>query len=84
MTHGCSCMAISSFFESALGAFDIQDQTEKVAALRVTFGGKSDGRRNSQWTQLVKRGIPESFGIFLDIVNGLPDLEKVEIMMRGS
>lgn len=84
-----SCMTISSFFESALGAFEIQDQIEKVAALRVTFEGRSDGRRNSQWTQLVKRGIPDSFEIFLDIVNGLPDLEgggscqvKVEIMMK--
>ncbi|MCJ1348145.1 hypothetical protein MMC31_006376 [Peltigera leucophlebia] len=84
-----SCMTISSFFESALGAFDIRDQIKKVAALRVTFEGKSDGRRNSQWTQLVKRGIPDSFEIFLDIVNGLPDLKggessqvKVEIMMK--
>lgn len=84
-----SCMTISSFFESALGAFDIDDQVEEVAALRVTFGGKSDGRRNPQWTQLVKRGIPDSFEIFLDIVNGLPDLEggessqvKVEIIMK--
>lgn len=45
-----SCTTISSFFESALGAFDIQDQIEKVVARRVTFEGKSDGRRNSQWT----------------------------------
>lgn len=84
-----SCMTISSFFESALGAFEIGDQIEKVAALRVTFEGKSDGRWNAQWTQLVKRGIPDSFEIFLDIVNGLPNLDcggssqvKVEIMMK--
>lgn len=77
-------MTISSFFDAALAAFDVQDQIEKVAALRVTFEGKSDGGRNSQWTQLVKRGIPDSFGIFLGIVNSLLDLEKVEIMMRGS
>lgn len=85
-----SCMTISSFFESALGAFEIEDQIEKVAALRVTFEGKSDGRWNAQWTQLVKRGIPDSFEIFLDIVNGLPNLDgggssqvKVEIMMKN-
>lgn len=84
-----SCMTISSFFESALGAFEIQNQIEKVAALRVTFDDKSAERRNPQWTQLVKRGIPDSFEIFLDIVNALPDLEgggssqvKVEIMMK--
>lgn len=84
-----SCMTISSFFESALEAFDIQDKIEKVAALRVTFEVKSDGRRNSKWTQLVKRGIPDSFEIFLDMVNGLPDLKggessqvKVEIMAK--
>lgn len=84
-----SCMTISSFFESALGAFEIEDQIEKVAALRVTFEGKSDGRCNAPWTQLVKRGIPDSFEIFLDIVNGLPNLDgggssqvKVEIMMK--
>lgn len=84
-----SCMTISSFFESALGAFEIGDQIEKVAALRVTFEGKSDGRWNAQWTQLVKRGIPDSFEIFLDIVNDLPNLDgggscqvKVEIMMK--
>lgn len=82
-------MTISSFFESALEAFDIQDKIEKVAALRVTFEVKSDGRRNSKWTQLVKRGIPDSFEIFLDMVNGLPDLKggessqvKVEIMAK--
>lgn len=82
-------MTISSFFESALGAFEIQDHIEKVAALRVTFDDKSAERRNPQWTQLVKRGIPDSFEIFLDIVNALPDLEgggssqvKVEIMMK--
>lgn len=85
-----SCMTISSFFESALGAFEIEDQVDKVAALRVTFEGKSDGRWNAQWTQLVKRGIPDSFEIFLDIVNGLPNLDgggssqvKVEIMMKN-
>lgn len=85
-----SCMTISSFFESALGAFEIADQIENVAALRVTFKGKSDGRCNAQWTQLVKRGIPDSFEIFLDIVNGLPYLNgggssqvKVEIMMKA-
>lgn len=84
-----SCMTISSFFESALGAFEIEDQIDKVAALRITFEGKSDGRWNAQWTQLVKRGIPDSFEIFLDIVNGLPNLDgggssqvKVEIMMK--
>lgn len=78
-----SCMTISSFFESALGAFEIEDQVDKVAALRVTFEG------HAQWTQLIKRGIPDSFEIFLDIVNGLPNLEgggssqvKVEIMMK--
>lgn len=78
-----SCMTISSFFESALGAFEIEDQIEKVAALRVSFEGKSE------WTQLVKRGVPDSFEIFLDIVNGLPELDgggssqvKVEIMMK--
>lgn len=70
-------MTISSFFESALGAFDIQDQFEKVAALRDTFENKSDGRRISQQAQLFKRGISDSFKILLDIVNGLPDL-KVE------
>lgn len=73
-----SCLTSSSFFESALRAFDIQDQIEKVAALRVLFEGKSDGRRNSQCTQLVKRGIPDSFGIFMYVVNGLPDLEKLK------
>lgn len=79
-----SCMTISSFFESALGAFEIEDQIEKVAALRVTFEGKSG------WTQLVKRGVPDSFEIFLDIVNGLPELDgggssqvKIEIMMKN-
>ena len=86
-----SCMTMSSFFESALGAFEIQDQVEKVAALRVTFERGSDGRTESHWTQLVKQGIPDSFEIFLDIINGLPDMAgvgrsqvKVEIMMKSS
>lgn len=77
-------MTISSFFDAALAAFDVQDRIEKAAALRITFEGKSNGRRNLQWTQLVKRVMPDRFGIFLDIVIGLPDLERVEIMMRGS
>lgn len=67
-------MTISSFFESALGAFDIQDQIEKFAALRATFEPVG-------WAQkfaVDAAGQTRNPRIFLYIVNGLPDLEKLK------
>ncbi|MCJ1468990.1 hypothetical protein MMC07_007621 [Pseudocyphellaria aurata] len=65
-----SCMTMSTFFGAAIEAFDLHDQAEKVRALRITFNYVSEGDQKNTW--LVKKTIPDSFEIFLDVVDRLP------------
>lgn len=65
-----SCMTMSTFFGAAIEAFDLHNQTEKVRALRITFNYVSEGDQKNTW--LVKKTIPDSFEIFLDVVDRLP------------
>lgn len=81
-----SCMTISSFFQSVLCAFE--KPAEKVAALRITFERVPDGPAEMK-TWLVKKNIPDSYDIFLDVVNELPGWSetakcsvRVDIILR--
>lgn len=81
-----SCMTISSFFDSVLCAFE--KPAEKVAALRITFERVPDGPAEMK-TWLVKKNIPDSYDIFLDVVNELPGWSetakcsvRVDIILR--
>ena len=83
-----SCMNISSFFGAAIEAFELHDQTEEIQALRITFDHVSEGDQKNTW--LVKKTIPDSFEIFLDVVDQLPVWDeggtcrvRVDIIMRG-
>lgn len=83
-----SCMNMSSFFGAAIEAFELQDQTEEIRALRVMFDPFSGGDQKDTW--LVKKTIPDSFEIFLDVVDQLPVWDeggtcrvRVDIIMRG-
>lgn len=74
-----SCMTISSFFASCLGAFELVDQPETISALRVRLdhnttttttgpvANELETRQEVGW--LVKRAVPDSFDIFLEAVN---------------
>lgn len=81
-----SCMTLSSFFDSVLRAFE--KPAEKVAALRITFERVPDGPAEMK-TWLVKKNIPDSYDIFLDVVNELPGWSetakcsvRVDIILR--
>lgn len=83
-----SCMTMSTFFGAATEAFDLHDQTEKIRALRITFSYVSEGDQKNTW--LVKQTIPDSFEIFLDVVDRLPVWGeggtcgvRVDIIMRS-
>lgn len=83
-----SCMNMSTFFEGAIEAFDLHDQTEKIRALRIAFSYVSEGDQKNTW--LVKQSIPDSFEIFLDVVDRLPVWGeggtcevRVDIIMRN-
>lgn len=83
-----SCMTMSTFFGAAIEAFDLHDQAEKVRALRITFNYVSEGDQKNTW--LVKQTIPDSFEIFLDVVDRLPVWDeggtcgvRVDIIMRS-
>lgn len=93
-----SCMTLSRFFDSCLGAFELADQPQQVSALRIrldhntttTTGSVANAvgtRQEVGW--LVKRNVPDSFDIFLEAVNkwaGWQDRDtcdvRVDIMLR--
>lgn len=92
-----SCMTLSRFFDSCLGAFELADQPQQVSALRIrldhntsTTGSVANAvgtRQEVGW--LVKRNVPDSFDIFLEVVNkwaGWQDRDtcdvRVDIMLR--
>lgn len=79
---------MSTFFGGAIEAFDLHDQTEMIRALRITFSYVSEGDQKNTW--LVKQSIPDSFEIFLDVVDRLPVWGeggtcgvRVDIIMRN-
>lgn len=83
-----SCMTMSTFFGAAVEAFDLHDQREKVRALRITFNYVSEGDQKNTW--LVKQTIPDSFEIFLDVVDRLPVWDeggtcgvRVDVLLRS-
>lgn len=81
-----SCMTIYSFFDNVLCAFE--KPAEKVAALRITFESVPDGPAEMK-TWLVKKNVPDSYDIFLDVLNELPGWSetakcsvRVDIILR--
>lgn len=65
-----SMMTLSTFFTSALEAWDLQGQEANVKALRITFNDLSANDREASW--LMKRNIPATFEKFLEVLNDLP------------
>lgn len=65
-----SCMTISSLFDSALTICGLADQQAKVSGLRTRFGWKQNVDLNK--FLMLKREFPDSFEIFLEIINNLP------------
>ena len=61
-----SCMTMSALFASAIRAFDLEDQAKKVRALRATFADVP--KEYPTESLLVKRGLPDTFQIFLEFV----------------
>lgn len=93
-----SCMTLSRFFLSCLGAFELADQPEQILALRVRLDHNTTAtgsvanamgtRQEVGW--LVKRNVPDSFDIFLEAVNkwaGWQDRDtcdvRVDIILRA-
>lgn len=83
-----SCMTMSTFFGAAIEAFDLHDQAERIRALRITLNYVSEGDQKNTW--LVKQTIPDTFEIFLDVVDRLPVWDeggtcgvRVDIVMRS-
>lgn len=92
-----SCMTISRFFASCLGAFELDEQPETVSALRVRLepiptttnkaatGADEVGMKQQGASWLVKRAVPDSFEIFLEAVNkwaGWKDRESCAVRVE--
>lgn len=65
-----SCMTVSSLFDSALTICGLADKQAKVSGLRTRFGWKQNVDLNK--FLMLKREFPDSFEIFLEIINKLP------------
>lgn len=63
-----SCMTMSSFFYTVLGAFEVQ--SDKVAALRIKFE-RVPGSPAEIGSWLIKRNVPDSYDMFLDVIDEL-------------
>ena len=64
-----SCMTLSSFFTSVL-AISAQPARDVVSGIRATFDWKRD--RDVGRAILLKRDFPDTFEVFLEIIDGAP------------
>lgn len=86
-----SCMTMSTLFASAIEAFDLHDDGQEVRALRATFADLPEGYPTKSF--LLINGFPDTFQIFLEVVEGLSvwDLGgtgtctvKMDILTKGK
>lgn len=83
-----SCTEMSALFASAIKAFDLESEAHKVQTLRATFPDVKEGHPAPNL--LIKKGMPDTFQIFLEVVDGLSGWEeggncaiRVDILMKG-